>query len=224
MITVLIPLYNGIEYLHEAVESVHLQIYTNWTCIIGVNGHGETGGDVFQEATTIVSSLNDPRFSVINLPHVRGAPDAINALVALSTTPWVAHLDADDQWHPMKLHCQVNALQINPIIDVIGTFCEYFGSFKGSPAIPGGFVPPDTFQQMNPMIHSAILIKKELAHYTNEFVTYDYDCWIRNLLQNKVFYTVPLQLTFHRVHSASHFNASGQQKPELVRLKYLGHM
>ena len=116
MITVLIPLYNGIEYLKEAVMSVHLQIYTEWTCIIGVNGHGETGGTVFQQATAIVSSLNDPRFSVINLPEVRGAPDAINALVARSTTPWVAHLDADDNWHPMKLHCQVNTLQINPIM------------------------------------------------------------------------------------------------------------
>ena len=223
MITVLIPLYNGIEYLQEAVMSVHLQIYTNWTCIVGVNGHGETGGEVFQHANAIVSSLKDSRFSVINLPDVRGAPDAINALVARSTTPWVAHLDADDNWHPMKLHCQVNTLQINPIIDVIGTYCEYFGNFKGGPSIPGGFVPPDVFLRMNPMIHSSILIKRELAHYTNEFVTYDYDCWFRNLIQNKIFYNVPLQITFHRIHETSHFNASGQQKPELVRLKYLGH-
>lgn len=222
MITVLIPLYNGIEYLEEAVRSVHLQIYTEWTCIIGVNGHGETGGPVLQQATAIVSSLNDPRFSVINLPNLHGAPDAINALVALSTTPWVAHLDSDDKWHPMKLHCQINALKINPIIDVIGTFCEYFGNFKGGPSIPGGFVPPDVFLTMNPMIHSSILIKRELANYTNEFVTYDYDCWFRNLIQNKIFYNVPLQITFHRIHATSHFNASGQQKPELVRLKYIG--
>lgn len=222
MITVLIPLYNGIEYLEEAVRSVHLQIYTDWTCMVGVNGHGETGGEVFEKATAIISSLKDPRFSVINLPDVRGAPDAINALVARSTTPWVAHLDADDTWQPMKLHCQVNTLQINPVIDVIGTFCSYFGTMKGSPNIPGGFVPPDTFITMNPMIHSSILIKKELAHYTNEFVTYDYDCWLRNLIQNKVFYNVPLQLTYHRVYDESHFNASGKQNPGLVRLKYLG--
>jgi glycosyltransferase involved in cell wall biosynthesis len=224
MITVVIPLYNGIEYLEEAIRSVQSQVYTSWVCIIGVNGHGETGGTVLEQANSIVASLNDARFSVIHLPEVRGAPEAINALVARSTTPWIAHLDADDRWHPMKLHCQMNALQINPIIDIIGSFCSYFGTHKGSPSIPGGFIPPEVFRIMNPVVHSSVLIKKELAHYTNEFITYDYDCWIRNLLQNKIFYNVPLEVTYHRLHPTSHFNASGQQKPELVRLKYLGHM
>ena len=45
-VTVLVPLYNGIEFLEECLTSVKGQFFTDWTCIIGVNGHGDDGGDV----------------------------------------------------------------------------------------------------------------------------------------------------------------------------------
>ena len=175
------------------------------------------------QAISIVEALEDARFKVVNLPEVKGAPSAINALVAMATTPWIAHLDADDKWHPMKLHCQVKSLE-GASADIVGTFCRYFGDWDGGPNIQSGYVSKDIFHRMNPMIHSSILIRRELANYTDEFVTYDYDCWVRNLLDKKVFFNVPLELTFHRVYSASHFNASGTQRPEKVRMKYFGHV
>jgi glycosyltransferase involved in cell wall biosynthesis len=222
MITVVIPLYNGVEFLEECLTSVRAQIFQDWTCIVGVNGHGPGGGPVMTQAISITGELQDDRFKVVNLPNVRGAPAAINALVAMAKTEWIAHLDADDKWHPMKLHCQVKSLE-GAAADIVGTFCTYFGDWTGGPSIQSGYVLEDAFHRMNPMIHSSILIRKELAHYTDEFVTYDYDCWVRNLLAKKVFFNVPLELTFHRVYSASHFNASGAQKPEQVRMKYFGH-
>jgi glycosyltransferase involved in cell wall biosynthesis len=222
MITVVIPLYNGVEFLEECLISVRAQIFQDWTCIIGVNGHGPGGGPVMTQAISIAGELQDDRFKVVNLPNVRGAPAAINALVAMAKTEWIAHLDADDKWHPMKLHCQVKSLE-GASADIVGTFCKYFGDWTGGPNIQPGYVLEDAFHRMNPMIHSSILIRKELAHYTDEFVTYDYDCWVRNLLAKKVFFNVPLELTFHRVYSASYFNASGAQKPEQVRMKYFGH-
>ena len=222
MITVLVPLYNGIEFLDECLRSVRAQIFQDWICILGVNGHGPGGGPVMTQAISIVGALEDNRFKVVNLPDVNGAPEAINALVAMAPTPWVAHLDADDKWHPMKLHCQLKSLE-EASADIVGTFCSYFGDWSGGPNIPSGYVLEDNFHRMNPMVHSSILIRKELAHYTNEFVTYDYDCWVRNLKAKSVFFNVPLELTFHRVHGGSHFNASGAQRPELVREKYFGH-
>jgi glycosyltransferase involved in cell wall biosynthesis len=87
MITVVVPLYNGIEFLDECLRSVKEQIYNDWTCIVGVNGHGPSGGLVMLEAIKIVDALEDGRFSVVNLPEVKGAPEAINALVASAKTP-----------------------------------------------------------------------------------------------------------------------------------------
>ena len=39
MITILLPLYNGIEYLNDSLSSIKSQTYNNWELIIGINGH-----------------------------------------------------------------------------------------------------------------------------------------------------------------------------------------
>ena len=39
MISILIPIYNGIEFVNESVNSVIEQSYQNWKLIIAVNGN-----------------------------------------------------------------------------------------------------------------------------------------------------------------------------------------
>jgi len=41
MITILLPIYNGIEFIDECVSSIHYQSFKNWELIIGINGHSE---------------------------------------------------------------------------------------------------------------------------------------------------------------------------------------
>ena len=41
MISILMPIYNGIEYINESVSSVLDQTYGDWELIIGINGHPE---------------------------------------------------------------------------------------------------------------------------------------------------------------------------------------
>lgn len=221
-VSVLIPLYNGIEYLQEAVDSVKGQVYRDFECIVGVNGHGEDGGECFVQAKKIIASLYDDRFFIVNLPTAHGVHEAINGLVKRATSDWIAVLDADDSWHPMKLQCQMNSIREFPNIDFCGTWCSYFGEWSGGPNIPGGFVPNEAFRTGNPIIHSSIVMRKELADYQDENLC-DYELWVRQAVANKVFYNVPLPLTNHRVYAQSYFNGTGKQKPELVRLKYYGH-
>ena len=38
-ITILMPIYNGIEFIEESVKSIIKQTYTEWELIIGINGH-----------------------------------------------------------------------------------------------------------------------------------------------------------------------------------------
>ena len=40
-ISILIPLYNGIEFLEDSVNSVINQTYKNWELLIGINGKYE---------------------------------------------------------------------------------------------------------------------------------------------------------------------------------------
>ena len=39
MISILMPLYNGVEFLNDSVISVLTQIFERWELLIAVNGH-----------------------------------------------------------------------------------------------------------------------------------------------------------------------------------------
>lgn len=216
-ISVIVRLYNGIEYLEEAITSVLEQTFQDWDLYVGVNGHGETGGEIYQKACEIQARLGDKRIKVVNYPQVRGGAEALNALVSDAIAPWVAILDADDKWHPQKLEAQYGYLGCHPDVDVIGTLCQYFGERGGSPIIPTGKIDNAAFREGNPMINSSVVIRKCLATFVDRFGLDDYDLWIRLSLQGSVFFNVPFMLTYHRLHSDSYFNASKRQDVEGLR-------
>ena len=55
-ISILIPVYNGIEYLHESVYSVISQTHKKWEIIIGINGH-EKNSEVEKKARYMAPTL-----------------------------------------------------------------------------------------------------------------------------------------------------------------------
>ena len=221
-ITILIPVYNGWEYFDECIESILQQTYISWRVIIGVNGHGDNSNSVYQTLNEKVQMINDSRIKIINIQEIKGAPSVINYLGTLADTEWIAHIDVDDKWHPLKLEAQVLAIENEAVsCGIIGTFAQYFGDWDGRPDQPGGRLSKEHFMKANPMIHSSIMIRKELVHYTDEFFgTYDYDCWCKNIINGTNFFNVPYPLTYHRLHNGSVYNASGKQAPDLIRQKY----
>lgn len=220
-ITIVIPLYNGIEFLEEALQSVKRQSYNEWTGIIGINGHGSLGEPVFTKASDIVYNLGlASRILVINLPDVKGAANAINHMVGMSTTPYIAHLDADDLWLSKKLEYQMSVYEQDASIGIVGSMCRYFGDSNDFKILPPGMLTIDDFSSFNPLIHSSILIKREFAVYSDEFVAYDYDCWVRNIKNDTKIFNINNILVLHRIHSKSFYNTSGKQDPEAIKRKY----
>ena len=196
-VSVLIRLYNGIEFLHESLASVCQQSYDDWEVLIGVNGHGPDGNDVHKKANEIVKQNKyKDQIRVINYPYANGGADVMNLLVKDAKAAWVAYLD------------------------VIGTYCRYFGNMKGSPQIPVGEITLDDFKRCNPMINSSILMRKELINFTDRFYLDDYDLWCRLVLEGRRFYNLDEVLTLHRIHGASAYNASKKQNPEALRAHY----
>ena len=49
MISILMPIYNGIEFINESVTSIITQSFNEWELIIGINGHAENS-EVFKVA------------------------------------------------------------------------------------------------------------------------------------------------------------------------------
>jgi glycosyltransferase involved in cell wall biosynthesis len=214
-VDILIPVYNGVQYLEECVQSILAQTYQNFTIYIGINGHGYDGGTAGALAREI--AVSDSRIKVYILESVvRNKVDALNALVQHTSADWIALCDCDDKWHPQKLATQLNFIGV---ADVIGTGAEYFGDMCGSPQIPYGAFSGCVCENVNPFINSSVLLKSEYCEF--KYPNYvealeDYYLWMKLALLSARFYNVNASLTFHRIHKSSAFNSKQIDDKPLV--------
>lgn len=210
MISILIPIYNGIEFIEDSVSSVLNQTYDQWELLIGINGHPQNS-EVYKIAKEYEKKSNKAeqafgKIRVLDFYNIRGKSNTLNEMIQFCNYKYVAILDVDDIWHPQKL--EVQSLQLEKY-DVIGSNCIWFGDRPGIvPKIPVGDISDYDFSLVNPIINSSSVIRKELC-YWNENGIEDYDLWLRLRKQNKKFYNFKEILVKHRIHNASAFNSKG---------------
>ena len=216
-VTILMPIYNGIQYIHESVPSIIGQTHQTWELIIGINGH-EENSKVYQEAKEY--ETKDSRIKVYDFHTIKGGKsETLNHMLEFSNHDWISILDVDDIWFPTKLESQLHWCFK---YDVIGTKCQYIGDSGIVPAIPTGDLSDFDFLQCNPIINSSCLLKKELCHWDGSLNLEDYDLWLRLWKQKKQFYNVNTVQVFHRVHTSSAFNAQGNNNNvTILKQKYL---
>jgi glycosyltransferase involved in cell wall biosynthesis len=209
MVSILMPIYNGVYFMQESVSSILAQTQTEWELIVGINGYPALS-PVFKAAEAYLCSLNDPRIRLLDFPECKGKAVTLNAMVPLCKYPYVALLDVDDIWLPTKLEVQWPFLKQ---YDVIGTKCVYFGDLNNIvPAIPAGNLSAFNFLQVNPIINSSCVIKKTLAKWKTDWDGVeldDYELWLRLWRENRTFYNCSEVLVKHRIHKTSAFNAKG---------------
>jgi glycosyltransferase involved in cell wall biosynthesis len=215
-VSVLIPFYNHIEFVEQAIQSVICQSYDDWEILIGINGH-KKDSEMENQLRFIVSKFKSftDKIQVLYFDF-KSAQKALNWLVKFSRNPYVAFLDADDYWDHTKLEKQVCLMDS---YDIVGTQCNYVGDMKGSPHIPVWDISGFNIFLGNPLLHSSILMKKELVEFDEDEIIYDYDLWFRLYFKGCKVFNVPDRLTYHRVHQASCFNNKNCEPSVGAKLK-----
>ena len=218
MISILIPLYNGIEFIEESVSSVLNQTYDKWELLIGVNGHPENS-HVFLTAKEYEKKSGKVR--VFDFYTIKGKSNTLNEMIQFCNYNYIAILDVDDIWHPRKLEIQSQALND---FDVIGSNCIWFGDRPGIvPQIPVGDISNYDFALVNPIINSSSLTRKGLCYWNKNWDgVEDYDMWLRLRKRNKKFYNFKEILVKHRIHNSSAFNSKGNNNKVDDLLKSYG--
>ena len=218
--SILMPIYNGSEFLPESVTSVIQQTFKEWELLIAINGY-EPNSQIFQMLDNYIKAIGDTRIRVLDYHDCKGKTATLNKMLGECKYSYVAILDVDDIWLPKKLEVQQPFLLKG--YDVIGTKCIYFGEINNIvPAIPTGDICAFNFLENNPLINSSAVIKKELAHWDVNCFVEDYDLWLRLWREKRRFYNCPEVLVKHRIHRQSAFNAKGNDNHvAALRLKYL---
>ncbi|HKT29176.1 glycosyltransferase family 2 protein [Dyella sp.] len=106
-VSIILPTYNRLAYLREAVASVFVQTYDDWEMIIADDGSSE-------ETCAYLRGIADPRVTVLWLSHTGIPSIARNQAIRRARGYYLAFLDSDDQWRPAKLAVQLDALRASP--------------------------------------------------------------------------------------------------------------
>lgn len=115
-ISVIIPTFNSVSYLGEAIDSVLAQNYNNLELIIVDDGSTD-------ETKEMIKSYGE-QLTYYKIAHA-GAATARNYGVEHSTGDYLAFLDADDLWPSDKLNKQLDYL-INQKQDAVFTSITQF--------------------------------------------------------------------------------------------------
>jgi glycosyltransferase involved in cell wall biosynthesis len=103
-VSIILPTFNRLTYLREAIDSVLAQTYTDWELIIADDGSAD-------ETRTFLRSIRDGRIKTLWLQHC-GNPAAVrNRALTEARGIYLAFLDSDDIWTPRKLEIQLNLMR-----------------------------------------------------------------------------------------------------------------
>jgi teichuronic acid biosynthesis glycosyltransferase TuaG len=230
-VSILIPLYNGVEYLKESVSSVINQTYKKWQLIIGINGHindEEFIKNVIQCVQHLqkLNNKSDADIIIINY-NTQGKSNTLNAMIANCKYDLIAILDVDDYWVSDKLETQLPFMQE---YDIVGGDCQYFGDKEGIPEIPHGDISRYNIFNGNPIINSSVIIRKNDAiwddpKYVQEVRGLDdYSMWFKLYYLKRKFYNIDKVLCYHRIYKNSAFNNSNNDNIDKLKLLWVKYI
>jgi hypothetical protein len=132
-VSVIIPTYNGADYLGEAIQSVLDQTYSNFELIVVDDASPDHTAEV-------VEGFGDPRLKYLLHPENQGSDVARYTGLQASAGEIIAFLDQDDYYHPEKLQEHVSLYDERP--DIGFTYNARFELNYSSDTIRDIWCPP----------------------------------------------------------------------------------
>lgn len=149
----------------------------------------------------------DRRVVVLSGDSPIGVPAALNLLIDVSDSTYVARMDADDAVLSGRFARQLSKLQ-DGRLDAIFTSRVNFGSSLGSfrpyfPARIGVELMPWVMLRANPVPHSSLLARRSSIEEAGRYrlaIAEDYDLWMRMLAGKQRLMSLSLPGIAYRMH------------------------
>lgn len=119
LVSVIVPCYNQAQFLNETLESVFLQTYINWECIIINDGSLDNTEEIAKKWVE-----KDKRFKYF-LKDNGGLSSARNYALNKSVGCYIQFLDSDDCLNNKKIELSINEIQSNNSEIVITDFKRF---------------------------------------------------------------------------------------------------
>lgn len=130
-VSVILPLFNAAAYVEKAVESILRQTFDSFELLVVDDHSTDDGPDKCR-------GFRDSRLRVIPNEGPKGVARAFNAGLQHARGSLIARMDADDVSFPNRFELQVEYLDKNPNVHVLGTGIEIVdasGKVRKDPSI-----------------------------------------------------------------------------------------
>ncbi|MFC1582791.1 glycosyltransferase family 2 protein [Planctomycetota bacterium] len=164
LISVITPVYNGADYLAEAIRSVQAQTHTEWEYILVDDGSTDGSAEIMREFCTA-----DRRIRMISNAGNRGIPYSRNTGLADAGGAWIAFLDQDDIFLPDKLAVQLAVLQADEGLGLIACDCERINAAGEVYAVKTTRLKADVMRQIifrNPIETASLILVRRACFDT----------------------------------------------------------
>jgi glycosyltransferase involved in cell wall biosynthesis len=201
LVSIVIPAYNAAGTIGRTIDSVLRQTFADFELLVIDDGSRDG-------TAACVASVEDPRVQLHTFEN-RGLPTSRNRGVARARGEFIAFVDADDLWKPLKLERQVAALRAAPeaalaysLTDSIDEHDRFLA--HGTHVVADGMVYEKLLLFNFLDSGSSPLIRTAALRSAGEFdvsvpITADWDMWLR-LAHSHPFVCVPEVDVLYRVH------------------------
>lgn len=180
-VSVLMPVYNGEKYLHQAIDSILGQTFTDFEFLIINDGSTDSSAE-------IIESYNDPRIRLVHNKTNLKLIETLNKGIRLARGQYIARMDCDDISMPERLSKQVVFMDAHPEVNILGTGFYVIDS-KGKSSYKVLFPLNHHFLSWSlcfycPICHPSTIIRKDallkIGGYDPKMLhAEDYDLWRR---------------------------------------------
>jgi amylovoran biosynthesis glycosyltransferase AmsE len=200
------PILNAMPYLPETLRSIEEQTYKDADILAWDAGSKDgTLEELHRWIPTRISGR------VVSRPGSIGK--ALSEMIFETDAPLCARIDGDDVNLPGRLKRQVDFLDANPDIAVVGTQMFQING-AGEPINQSAIPLPGSHEKIlfsllcrNPFGHSAILFRRQAVidsgNYHDVTPVEDYDLWFRMAIKGYKLHNLPDYLVKRRVYEAS---------------------
>lgn len=204
LVSIVLPVKNGADFLVEAIESIIAQTYTHWELIVVNDGSIDRTREIL-----VYYAEKYPQISVRTLRKSVGISKALNLGIAKAKGAFIARMDADDISYPARLTKQIAYLIDNPHVVAVGSQCDVInelGELTGMKVFPTSHKDIyNTVFRFNPLQHPTLMINRALVpmnyvFYDNLDGAEDLGLLFKLFPYGKV-HNMPEALLAYRIHS-----------------------
>ena len=214
LVSIIVPAYKAARFIDDTVQSVLSQTYGDWEMLVADDCSPDD-----TRARVAAWSQRDARIRLIALERNGGPAAARNAAIAQAQGRWLAFLDSDDMWLPVKLErCLAHAAQHRAALVFTGyRRITHDGSRTGNYI---GVPATLTYRELlgnTAIATSTVLVDRQLAgDIRMERVYYDdFVCWLSILKRGHVARGLDEDLMRYRVVSQSVSRNKGRSAGEV---------